>query len=255
MKDQSKKEKIVLVITIILVILFSISFAIEEKSEHAYFSVILFVPTVFFIGYSYNLFLTHSNKRKINPNLENFYNSTNDYNEQVKKYFPELTGEEELLDILYNRFTSIEEALSNGNIDFIKNNCIDSLYENLQSQYNDYSSRNEKHILKKYKLYAYNIQNITLENHTISIEMTLHVSFYDYVINSKGLVIHGKDHAPRHEQYVLEFIIDESKNIVCPNCGAIISTKECEYCHTVLKDAYYSFTLGKIGLVENRERI
>ena len=89
MNNQSKKEKVVLTITIILIILFSISFAIEEKSEHAYFSVILFVPTAFFIIYSYNLFFVHSNKRKINPNLENFYNSTNDYNEQVKKYFPE----------------------------------------------------------------------------------------------------------------------------------------------------------------------
>ena len=255
MNNQSKKEKIVLTITIILIILFSISFAIEEKSEHAYLSVILFTPTAFAIGYCYHMFLVHSNKRKQNPDLEKFYNSTNDYNEQVKKYFPELNGEEELLDILYDRFVSIEESLSNGDLEFIKNNCIDSLYENLQSQYNDYSSRNEKHILKNYKLYAYNIQNITLENHTVSIEMTLHVSFYDYVINSKGSVINGKDHAPRHEQYVLEFIIDETKNIVCPNCGAIISSKECEYCHTVLKDVYYSFTLGKIGLVENRERI
>ena len=255
MDKQKLKEKVVLAITIILVILFSISFAIESKSDNAFYSVVLFVPTVFFIGYSYNLFFVHSNKRKINPNLENFYNSTNDYNEQVKKYFPELAGEEELLEILYDRFISIEQSLSCGDIEFIKDNCIDSLYENLRSQYEDYESRNEKHILKKFKLYAYNIQNITLENHTVSIEMTLHVSFYDYVINEKGIPISGKANAPTHEQYILEFVIDETKNIVCPNCGAIISSKECEYCHTVLKDVYYGFTLGKIGLVENRERI
>ena len=59
MDKQKIKEKVVLAITIILVILFSISFAIESKSDNAFYSVVLFVPTVFFIGYSYNLFFVH----------------------------------------------------------------------------------------------------------------------------------------------------------------------------------------------------
>ena len=147
----------------------------------------------------------------------------------------------------------IQEAVAEGHLDFIKDHCIDSLCDNLTSEYNSYSSKEEKHILDHFVLHAYNIQDIKLENQTISIKMSLHISNRDFVIDKSKRVIKGNDKRNKHTQYILEFVIDKDKQFVCPNCGARVSTKECEYCNTVFKDVYYDFTLAKIGLLENQE--
>ncbi len=189
------------------------------------------------------------NKHRVDGTDETLH----DYDEVITKYFSDIRGEAQLLDILYNRFVMTEEALSEGNLDFLKDHCIDSLYDNLTSEYNSYASKDEKHILDHFVLHAYNVQNITLENQTISIKMSLHVSNRDYVTNKSNRIIKGSDKKNKHTQYILEFVIDKDKQFVCPNCGAHVSTKECEYCNTVFKDVYYDFTLAKIGLLENQE--
>ena len=176
-----------------------------------------------------------------------------DYDQMVQKFFPEIEGEKGLLVELYQRFQKVEEALSNGDLECLKKYCTDSLCDNLYHQYQNYYQKKEKHVIGEMTLYAFNIQNIILENHTISIQMSLHVAYLDYVSDLDGKYLRGNDDVPKHEQFLLDFVIDQDKKMICPNCGSLVSNKTCEYCQTVFKDVYYDFSLANIGLFKNQQ--
>ena len=177
-----------------------------------------------------------------------------DFTDKIKEYFPSINSEKELLDDLFNRFLKVEQSLSDGDLESLKTLCTDSLYDMLSQQYKTYASREERHVVDSFQLYAYNIQSIDLDNQSISIKMSLHVANADYYTDLNGHYLRGKIDHLKHSQYILEFVIDQEKKMICPNCGSRVSNETCEYCHTVFKDIYYDFTLAKIGLFQNQTK-
>ena len=253
-KAKRKKENIIFIITALLFVYLFFIFALEKVPPFLFIlTVIVLFSFIVLLCYIIDIISSRDLNNIRKKNIVKEQDETlHDYDSIVLKYFPEIKGEKELLDELYQRFVQVKEAESKGDLDSLKKLCGDSLSQSLIQQYKSYSKKEEKHIYKDFSLYAYNIQNIVLENNTISIQMFLHVAYKDYVTDLKGRVLRGDDEFLVHSQYLLDFVIDQDKKIICPNCGSHVSSSTCEYCNTVFKDVYYDFSLANIGLFKNK---
>lgn len=254
-KNRKKENRILLITICLIVIIILMGLVIDKLPENFRLLYLLIIYAAgIMIVFSINIIGKRRLKMySMKSHVDSKDKTIHDYDEIINKYLPEIGGEKALLEDLYQRFIQVEEALSDGDLDTLKKICVDSLYESLANQYESYASKEEIHAINDFSLYAFNIQNVSLDNQTISIKMTLHVSFFDYVTDMKGKYLRGNDEAAKHEQFVLDFVVDKDKNIICPNCGAHVSSRTCDYCKTVFKDVYYDFSLANIGLFKNSQ--
>ena len=108
--------------------------------------------------------------------------------------------------------------------------------------------KNEQNIMNDFKLEACNIKGIREENGLVVIDLFLHLTFRDYVVDGNGKVIKGDYNKRVHNQYNLGYIISKnaSEN-VCPSCGAKLEpgVDKCNYCNTIINKDYINIVLNK----------
>ncbi len=171
---------------------------------------------------------------------------THDYDEVVKKYFPEYT-EKSLLEHLFKMFIEIQVAWINFDYDALKGLCTDQLFQSYKMDLEELRSKHRQNIMSNFSLAAANIMEIIEENNTIIIKLFMHTIFNDYVIDTDtNEVVRGKVNNSVHNQYNLEFVVTNRFLEKCPNCGNNLNGKSvCEYCHTHINDNYSKFVLSK----------
>lgn len=188
-----------------------------------------------------------SQSQKNNSNNDLYEHAMDDANEEIQKYFPNMT-EKKLLDILYKKFLDIQYAWMNFDYEALEKLCTDELFNSYKTDLEVLKLKNGKNVMSNFNLSHYNINGITKENDIISIKMFLHVSFYDYVINTTNEeIIRGNKNGVVHNQYILTFVTKKADNIIkCPSCGSEISSgsSQCEYCHTIINNNYDDFVLS-----------
>lgn len=257
MNNQMKKDRIQILLCVFFVLCVAFYFLLSIENKSSVIQITLFFLLVFmillFIVIISLLSESVSNRTTLNF-VEDNQHTFHDYS-RVSHYFSEINDELELLKELYNRFIKVLEAFSSDDRRVLRQLCTDSLYQSYLQDLQRLERKGERHIRDTFSLFTYNIQEIIEENQTVIIRMTLHISFFEYYVDFNGNFIRGDSDTQKvHKQFLLEYVIDKEKNILCPNCGSRISGRECEYCHTSFQDVYYDFALSKVGLIENRHK-
>lgn len=170
-----------------------------------------------------------------------------DFDSEIQKFFPDL-NERSLIEKLVNIFIDIQEAWMLFDDDSLVKLCSDELYNSYKSDLDVLKVKNEQNIMNDFGVEACNIKGIREENGVIIIDLYLHLTFRDYVINGNGDVIRGDFNKRKHNQYNLEYIINKDVNDnICPSCGAKIAAglDKCNYCNTLINKVYTNIVLNK----------
>ena len=136
------------------------------------------------------------------------------------------------------------------NYDKLKELCTDELYNSYKSDLEVLKLKNGKNIMNSFTLLNYRIDSIKEENDNIIIKMRAKVIFYDYVINiNNNQVIRGNKNNKVINDYELEYIVHTSRNSdipeKCPQCGAELHSRDCEYCHSHIETNNREIVLSK----------
>ena len=102
--------------------------------------------------------------------------------------------------------------------------------------------------MKDFNVVTYNLNSISEENDIVIIKTFLHMTSYDYIIDSKtNEIINGTDSTIVHGRCQLNFIVKKGITLTkCPSCGAKVmpGDSECDYCHTIIINNYGDFVLN-----------
>ena len=170
-----------------------------------------------------------------------------DSDSEIQKYFPDL-NERNLIEKLVNIFIDVQEAWMLFDDESLKKLCSDELYNSYKSDLAVLKMKNEQNIMNDFKLEACNIKGIREENGLVIIDLFLHLTFRDYVVNGEGKVVKGDYNKRVHNQYNLEFIISKNAGVnICPSCGAKLEpgVDKCNYCNTIINKDYINIVLNK----------
>ena len=169
-----------------------------------------------------------------------------DHTKLVQQFFPEYT-ERQLINMLYEIFLKIQNAWMNFDYDALKQLCSDELYQSYKSDLEVLKLKNGQNIMNDFCLESASIKDISEDNGVLIITALMHVSFYDYVIDTKsGVVTRGNKQKILYNQYELTFVYQKELLVdKCPNCGSPLTGNECSFCHTVVNTGSKGFLLSK----------
>jgi len=175
------------------------------------------------------------------------------YDKVIQKYLPNYT-EEMLLQEFYDIFVNIQEAWMKFDYKTLEKYCSNELYESYYMDLEVLKKKHGKNMMSDFTLLSYNIRNIEEVHGRVVIDMFLKVSFKDYVVDTKkNKIIHGDSEVATTKKYDLEYVMDLDSEIdkkkVCPNCGAKLHGRECEFCHTIVDTKKDHFVLNKKGII------
>lgn len=159
-------------------------------------------------------------------------------------------NEEDFCKMAYEKYVTIQEAWMNFDYEVLKNNVSDELYNTYHMQLDALKVKKEKNIMRDFVFKNAEIRNITDDNGVLNIAVFLNVEMYDYVVNSKNVVVRGTDQKKVNIRYMITFIKKIEGNTVtkCPNCGAeveAIVSSTCSYCHTRIVENPNDFVMSK----------
>ena len=176
-------------------------------------------------------------------------NIPDNYDHVISKYLENYT-EQKLLDDFYEIFVMIQKAWMNFEYEVLEEYCSNELYKEYVTDLEELKKEHCKNIMNKFELKNSTIRNIEKIKNRIVIDAYLEVSFYDYVINEETKnVVFGNKKEKVDNNYDLEFIIDLDDVEKCPNCGAPVTGRKCEFCKTVMEKKNTSLVLNKKSLM------
>lgn len=210
-----------------------------EASSGVFFIIIFFL----FVAFAVYFALYSSKNKYAAPDAIR----SSDHTELVQKFFPQYS-EEQLITILYGIFVKVQEAWMNFDYDALGNLCGDELFNSYKRDLEVLKLKNGQNVMNDFSLLSASIRNIEEKDGQIVIDMYLRSSFYDYVIDTRNKsVIRGTKSKKIINAYDLNFAVHQDIKDTCPNCGAKLTSRECEFCHTVVPNENSSFVLIKKG--------
>jgi len=175
------------------------------------------------------------------------------YDEVIKKYLPKYT-EKKLLEDFYDTFVKVQIAWMDFDYKKLENFCSLELYDSYVADLEELKNKGQKNIMSDFSFISSNIRNIEEIDGRVVIDAYLAVSFKDYIINTdNGMVERGNSDEVVTVKYDLEFImdLDNSKgSSYCPNCGAKITSRICEFCKSVVTPKKEHFVLNKKSIMK-----
>ena len=175
------------------------------------------------------------------------------YDEVIQKYLPKYT-EKKLLDDFYDIFVKVQIAWMDFDYKKLENFCSLELYDSYEADLEELKNKGQKNIMSDFTFISSNIRNIEEIDGRVVIDAYLAVSFKDYVIKTDtGKVIRGNSLQTVNVKYDLEFVMDldnSKSSAYCPNCGAKITSKVCEFCHSTVNPKKEHFVLNKKSIMK-----
>ena len=142
-------------------------------------------------------------------------------------------------EMVYKKYVDIQNAWSNFEYDKLKDLLTDELYNTYVMQLDALKLHKQKNIMSDFECIDCKITNVMEENGIINVVTFLRIHMFDYVVDKDNNIVRGTDKNKVDIQYIIKFVKakDDSKERICPNCGAKINAVvggQCEYCKTIV---------------------
>ena len=164
--------------------------------------------------------------------------------------------EEKKLEIeAFNLYKQIQYAWMNFDEEMIRKCTTDEMFNMYLMQLDTLKVKNQKNIMYDIKYLGSNIKERYEENGQETIVMTMNVSCYDFIIDTKtNKVVRGSASKLNIYNYELTFVrTKENKNInICPRCGAPVKGNNsgvCEYCRSTIISSNYTLVMSKKKMI------
>ncbi len=152
---------------------------------------------------------------------------------------------------LFEQFEQFEKAYNSLDYNTMKQISTSQLYENYYTGISLNIKDGKKKVIDdivRRKVVIFDMDS-TPTRQTIQTLMT--ISYKSYTIDKNGYIISGSKDMKITESFEVTFKKEYSEENFqkCPNCGAIVSGKKCDYCRTTIKDT--EFKISAIKKVKN----
>ncbi len=138
----------------------------------------------------------------------------------TKRMFSKMTSEEKkCFDDCYQVFCDVQMAWMNFDYDKLRDLVTDELFNQYQNQLKQLELKKEKNIMRDFTLAGGSIYFFP-SNNIEEIEILLLVNFYDYIVDSKNMIVRGNYYKKVHMAYDLTFVRSLKAPTNCPNCNA-----------------------------------
>lgn len=200
---------------------------------------------------SYNMLEVHSidsvlnKKHFIENNMFTHQEKDSQVKAQLNRLFPEYT-ETQLLEYLFLNFVKVQIAWMDFDYEALENLTTDELFSSYKADLEVLKLKNGRNIMRDIILKSIYIESVEEFDDYIAVNAVLRVALYDYVIDAKtNRLQRGHFTKLLNNNYQLEY--KKSKNIIdkCPNCGAELHGKDCEFCHAHIEIGNKDLVLDK----------
>lgn len=141
---------------------------------------------------------------------------------------------------LYEIFLFFEYAYNNFNLDRMKLFCTNEVYNLYQTNIDLCIRTGRKKVIEKMTRNRNPIIfDIQSDSNSLVVKTIIDINYVFYTLNKMGMVVSGSKNLV-NEKFEVVFIKkfnEEATN--CPNCGAPLKEKSCEFCSTVVLDAVF----------------
>ena len=151
-----------------------------------------------------------------------------------------------------NNFIEIQNAWMNFDYDTLAKYCSNELYNSYKSDLEILKLKNGKNVMFDFTQLNMKVYDIKQEQNCLDIYVYLHISFYDYVIDTlKMQVIRGNKLNKVSNHYLLIFRKNLNSVSKCPSCGADITTNtdKCSHCGNIIVNNNTNYVLISKGRI------
>ena len=149
----------------------------------------------------------------------------------------------------YELYQEIQVAWMNFDKDSIRKCVTDELYNTYSAQLSTLKIKNQKNIMKDFKLLNSSIIGMEIKEKMVSLTIKMKVECYDYVVDKEGKTLRGNDKQKVIYEYAMTFnkgVSDRPNK--CPNCNAPldnVNSSKCPYCDSNIINESYDWVLAK----------
>ena len=152
---------------------------------------------------------------------------------------------------LYEIFEEFEKAYNSLDYNTMKQISTSQLYENYYTGMSLNITDGKKKVIDdivRKQVVVFAIDSTTVKQ---IVQTLITISYISYTIDKKGYIISGSKDEKITETFEVTFKKEYTKENfqTCPNCGATVSGKKCDYCRTTIKDN--EFKISSIKKVNN----
>ena len=168
--------------------------------------------------------------------------------DEITKYDKSF-NEATFLSKIDHMFIMILDAIMDNNIDNVKHYLSDNVYNELNEMVSNYKNKNITRLFDEMNIKSTSINNVSVENNNLIINVYITTRYMDYFINEDGDYISGindhrieKVHKVKLEKPIYSENLSEARR--CNHCGKTLDINMsgiCPYCNQVIdiKDKEY----------------
>lgn len=149
----------------------------------------------------------------------------------------------------YELYQEIQVAWMDFDKDSIRKCVTDELYNTYSAQLSTLKIKNQKNIMKDFKLLNSSIIGMEIKEKMVSLTIKMKVECYDYIVDKEGKTLRGNDKQKVIYEYTMTFnkgVSDRPNK--CPNCNAPldnVNSSKCPYCDSNIINEGYDWVLAK----------
>ena len=225
----------------------------DLETKSIILTFILFAFSVILI-----LLLLLPKSRKLAKEIEEIKKKRHEeLNNKIDSIMPRL-NKKDIEELAYQIFYDVQMAWMEFDYDKLKPLLSDGLYNVYVMDLEILKQKNQKNIMKKFRLVKAELIDLNLQNNIYSVQVELEVKFIDYIEDCKSnKVLRGKKRHSVDNTYILTFekTKEEKADNICPKCGAFVegnATGICEHCGAKLINNTYDWILTKKEIIRQK---
>lgn len=202
------------------------------------------LPTIMFVLFIVIYTILQHNKNHYFDNNLNY--------QFIEQKYKGMKNKEILLSA-YQIFYEVQMAWMNFDYNRLKELLSDELYNMYYNELETLKLKGHKNIMEGFKVKQIFLIETKEKNGVIEHSVNLKVAFFDYIVDSGGIVVRGNKGTYHVMDYILTFASASKKLDCCPNCSAPLPENSiCDYCGSHVQGLREMRLVKKVNVRQRR---
>lgn len=155
---------------------------------------------------------------------------------------------------VFNTYKRIQKAWMEQDLESIRPLVTDTIFNLYRTEILALKEKKQKNIMKDIEYVGCQLLNVIDLEDKQELTVILNIKCKDYIVDSEGKVIYGKENLISNYRYRLRFIKNKilSKTDECLNCGAPLenmASDKCEYCNSIITRKISNYIMAEKKLL------